>query len=499
MLNLKLSLWLALVALAVLAVNLLHLDRYPLSWIDEVMYTDPAYNLATGQGFVSSAWGSQSVEEFWASNTPLYSLLLGGWLALLGPEWMNVRGFSLLLGIATATALTIATRNFGWIRKTEYQVSFFLLVLTIFPIVYSYRIARPDILGLCLSSLLLYFFSLPAGRLRYVCVLLTAACLPATSLAVALFAAIQGAGAFLFFRKKVFVDVLVLGTGLGVGAAALAFFYLVNDALLRFSMITVGSGHTLLGQLGQFVVYGDTRALEKLSSIPGSYLAVLFYFPLTMTLVLAATIFCAVSFRMNRIQVCILTSAFLTPLLLLIAGKYTWHYNWMHFSILLIFIFSLSDQFAGTVRPVAWAWIAMLSALGLPWLTIHLATDWRTLSPSHLESFVEEHVDSDDVLVADPSIYYLARAKGASVFTPNYGGGRGLPEIPDHQRIAVTKIIVPEDLLERMAAKYGGSWQPTATFFMEPNSGFAGIRDGEFFELGRPSMTVYERATDKGN
>ncbi|SVD30864.1 uncharacterized protein METZ01_LOCUS383718, partial [marine metagenome] len=59
--------------------NIATATRYPVPWTDEVLYIDPAINLAEGNGFISTAWPSQSKEEFWASNSPLYPLLQAGW------------------------------------------------------------------------------------------------------------------------------------------------------------------------------------------------------------------------------------------------------------------------------------------------------------------------------------------------------------------------------------------------------------------------------------
>ena len=79
------------------------------------------------------------------------------------------------------------------------------------------------------------------------------------------------------------------------------------------------------------------------------------------------------------------------------------------------------------------------------------------------------------------------------MLTTNYGGGKGLPEVPDNQKASITKLIIPSDLLERMSIKFTGNWSKSASISMVQNKGFMGIRSGEFYELGRPTLTVYER------
>ncbi len=58
-----------------LLLNITTATLYPEPWVDEVLYIDPAINLAEGNGFNSSAWPSQSKDEFWSSNSPLYPIL----------------------------------------------------------------------------------------------------------------------------------------------------------------------------------------------------------------------------------------------------------------------------------------------------------------------------------------------------------------------------------------------------------------------------------------
>jgi hypothetical protein len=51
---------------AVLAFNLATAERFPVPWVDEIMFADPAVNLLLGNGFTSSAWFGQRKDAFWA-------------------------------------------------------------------------------------------------------------------------------------------------------------------------------------------------------------------------------------------------------------------------------------------------------------------------------------------------------------------------------------------------------------------------------------------------
>ena len=67
---------LAALCLFFLAISLVTASRFPPVWIDEVQFTDPAANLVLHGHFSSTVWIVQRGDEFWAGNTPLYTLML---------------------------------------------------------------------------------------------------------------------------------------------------------------------------------------------------------------------------------------------------------------------------------------------------------------------------------------------------------------------------------------------------------------------------------------
>ena len=69
-----------LLCLAVLGVNLLTASWFPVPWVDEIMFADPAANLLLGNGFTSTAWFDQPRTEFWAGYPPLYQIFLYHWM-----------------------------------------------------------------------------------------------------------------------------------------------------------------------------------------------------------------------------------------------------------------------------------------------------------------------------------------------------------------------------------------------------------------------------------
>ena len=75
---------------------------YPPVNADEVLFTDPAANLAAGEGFRSSMWYTQPYDSLYASNAPLYSLMLAAWINLTGFSPVAVRTLNyVLMALAT--------------------------------------------------------------------------------------------------------------------------------------------------------------------------------------------------------------------------------------------------------------------------------------------------------------------------------------------------------------------------------------------------------------
>ena len=143
---------LALSIFIIFILNITTVSHYPEPWVDEVMYIDPAINLAQGDGFTSSVWPSQSKDEFWASNSPLYSLLEAGWIKIFGFELIVTRVLSYIFGFISVIMISVGLENFNLVRSQTLRKNSIIFLLMLFPIAYAYRIARPDVVCLLLTS-----------------------------------------------------------------------------------------------------------------------------------------------------------------------------------------------------------------------------------------------------------------------------------------------------------------------------------------------------------
>ena len=116
----------SVIAVAFLLINLATSSRFPLVWNDEVYYAEPAVNANLGLGFTSYANVAQPHGRFWAGNTPLYSMLLTGWLKAVGIGVVQVRSFGYVIVILAAVALWLATIRLRLITSTGMRHGFYL-------------------------------------------------------------------------------------------------------------------------------------------------------------------------------------------------------------------------------------------------------------------------------------------------------------------------------------------------------------------------------------
>src|ERR1700761_746338 len=91
----------AFFAFFLFAVNLATCTAYPTSWMDEIMFSDPAIHYVNGQGLTSTAWWGDR-EATWSGNVPLYTLALIPWFKLLGVSLVKLHAFNYLVSAITA-------------------------------------------------------------------------------------------------------------------------------------------------------------------------------------------------------------------------------------------------------------------------------------------------------------------------------------------------------------------------------------------------------------
>ena len=101
-----------------LLVNLVTAERSPVVWQDEVALVDPAVNLSQGNGFTSTAWW-QTSDRFFASNAPLYPMLLYPWISLFGVNATAVRSLNYVLILGVIAVLWLGLRKLNLVQTIQ--------------------------------------------------------------------------------------------------------------------------------------------------------------------------------------------------------------------------------------------------------------------------------------------------------------------------------------------------------------------------------------------
>lgn len=211
--------------------------------LDEVCYTDPGMNLASGDGFVARTWYSQTDTEFWAGNTPLYSALMGIWFTAFPYILMSARIPSVLLYCAAVLVIWATVRRTGWVASPGWRFALVVVLLFSHGGCNTWRVARPDSLGLLLLSLLVATGTRPGGTAR-VAAVAVGALVPATGLQFVAAAGVAGVLLALLV-KPARGPVLAAFVGFAVGGAALWALYHhhgVWDTFLKSTLGTHGTG-----------------------------------------------------------------------------------------------------------------------------------------------------------------------------------------------------------------------------------------------------------------
>ncbi len=134
--------------------NLSIAARSPLGgWMDEVVFVDPALNLATGKGWTSSAWLWQTDHDFWAVNSPLYPAGLYLWVHLFGISMIATRAYCYFLGALAVFLLWLGAFRFNLLTP-GYRLLWLVILSTEYGMNWIQRNERYDIwifLGLALA------------------------------------------------------------------------------------------------------------------------------------------------------------------------------------------------------------------------------------------------------------------------------------------------------------------------------------------------------------
>ncbi len=438
----------ALVAVACaasLALNLATATRFPIPWLDEVMFTDPAANLLLGRGFTSCNWRFQSCDAFWAGYPPLYSTLLFGWMRIFGFGPLAVRSLDYVLVVVAVLALWLAVARLDLVPTRRARLWLIALLLLGYGMVFCYRSARVDCLGIALVAAIVLAHTLRPIALRCAMIALLALLLPLAGLQLLVYAGVMGGLLAVHHGRALRHELVSCVAGLLGGTGALYGLYTAAGVWPSFMKETIGTRSIAGGRGLVATLQGYDHNFGGAFKDPS----------LLILLVVALTL--AARRRshgepLTRSPLGFgLVVAVVVPAVLFLSGVYPVYYSWMAYV-------PLSIGVCSERRLLTHAGLVLACAVGLPLVLAWSAVDWADRDYRRLEAALHDAIAPDDHVFTDYPAYYLVKPRAAAVFTDRF-----LRHMTPAQAASIDVLIVSREQLDRVAPVIGGRWRATGT------------------------------------
>lgn len=445
----------ALIILCFLGLNLSTASRSPTVWLDEVSYSDPAVNLATGKGFVSSAWYGQSKEELWAGNVPLHALLLSGWLKCFDFGIIQVRSLNYFL-------IALAVFVFWWafikgklFRHASTRIGCVMLLLNGYGISFCYRSGRPDCIVILLFSLMYLGCSLPSLRYRYLLLGLSSFLLPAAGLQ-GLPLLVACATFWLFLKRTSGIrEFLVVAICSSFGLVALlgTYWHLgVLDAFMQSTLI-----HTSATSSQGEAVNGIHQWASRVAEVFADHSLVALWvglFVISLLLGLRAG-WDKVTMPRNILLFCVTVAT-----LMLLAGKFPVYYAWMAFVPAVLawgFLFeeSLASQDMKFCRWCLPALAGLVALSGLPLRMALTLKEWNARDYEPVKMLALNSITASDVVFTDVQGYYATKMLAKTTYSGSYWHA-----LTDKDKLEISVLFIDPEEFETITNLLGGKWKP---------------------------------------
>ncbi|MES2924203.1 MAG: hypothetical protein V4819_21815 [Verrucomicrobiota bacterium] len=449
-----------LISAFLLVIDLSTFHLFPTPWPDDISFSEPAINLATRGALDTFVWPAQPSGTFWTANTPLYPLILSGWIEVAGFSLFAIRSFNyLLISIACIGVWMLALR-FGICRSMWARLSLIPMIHLGYGVSFAYRSSRPDILGLLI--LLLYVYSLTITRTTRRRTLCTACAIAAVWTGPQL-GILIGAGALLALTLGWIARTDVVATIIGGSLGAVSFFL----TLLAFDAVPNFMASVALGRTGGIGI--EIPVLMKLRKCLVAYVSDYSFVPIFSAAVCLAAAGWPAFDRQVRKQLVFLASWIsMIPWLLNFTSNYGYYYSYMlHvpacWSLVLVFD---RVRFA-TRRPKALvgAFIGAIlvgTAVGLP-LRLAIALHEVDFMPrAAIATTLQNHLRATDTVLSDNATFFEVKAIAPLVFGEYYHrlGGMNVSE-----KASLTALVLYPKDFESVSSSVGGEWEAVGDTF----------------------------------
>ena len=442
-------------------------------WTDEVMQVDPGVNLYLGNGWTSSAWPSQSQDDFWAGNNPLYPALIYLWISVFGFSAIVVRSLNYCLAIVVTWLIVDAASRLGFLKTFWSRAVLASLVIFNGALTFVYRSGRADLVTMLVVILLMrVYFCVNRSDRRPILLFGVGTLLVPSGLQSIPFVATLLCLDYVIRRKWCSRDIAFIILGAVVGGISLSFVFFVNHSLTTFLSQTVASGYNIVGALLQAAVMQDTVSVGRLLLIlndlsPFSVLKTIGHdhsvIPLILFLVCVAVIPRSVGQATARFSALLgLIATIAIPYAMLASGRYAYYYSWMGgIPVVLLFVITLEricrERRKALLILGVFASVCSM-ALGLPYILWKNISEVNPESYSVIEGIVQQDTKSREVVYGDPIVYYAVKQTNRRFISSSYAGGRGYPQMSIQETAGVLTVIVEPENVSKTITRFGGKW-----------------------------------------
>lgn len=428
-------------ALLIFAFNLATIISFPLVWQDEVMFTEPAANLARDGVFLSRAWFFSPENQVWAGNSPLYSILLAPWLKLWGVSPVSARSFGLLLGSLGIVAWTTAAQRAGLVKRGATSLAYLAVLFLAYGVAINLRSGRYDGLGILIFGLLALALTWPPSWKRTLALLSLGMLIPASGMHLIVPIVVAALTAFVVYGRKTIPSSILVGAGIAIGLAILLFAFWKAGAMDQF--------------------LHSTRKLSKVGggSFPKD--------PSLSFVAVAALVNLAAQFfgkkRDRRLAILCIYPALVTLAFPLVA-RFPTYYSWIIvFPLAALALYRLGEGERRWSRAAVLAVSFLLVCAVAAGLPLQLAAS--ALFPSRgydqIADAVARHVRRTDVALVSPPAWYPTWRIAAKTYTTEYDLERKFMSPEDERRVSL--LVIDPNLLPYLKERFGPGWHQVGT------------------------------------
>jgi hypothetical protein len=449
---------LGLLLLVFAVINLATLPRVPFVWLDEIYFADPAINLIRGEGFISRVWDNSPETRMVASTSPVYSLVLAGWLKMFGADLLAVRSLGVFLTAAGMLVFWSACTRWKILASRGWIIGASCTMLCAYSFAFSYRSGRPEPLVFLTWTFLFHVASWKSSMRRNAVAFFVSLLTPFIGQIVCIALGILAGVLFLIGpRRWVTFSAAIIG-GLAAGTLCFVGLYQNLGIWTDFQVAVNKQGGNPLHRLVHRLT--SNPLAEHRNTIPKDFSLV----PLLIGLGwMSWRAWRDRALRWGSLLCFTLLYASLVPFTLYLVGKFPTYYAWMLTLPLAVAFCTLCAREETRLHRRLWGARALLvigCLVGLPAQLAAASADWGDRDYARVEEWAQHVLRADDVALVDYPFYYAARKHAAKVYVYGYA------ELLRPEDIAALTVVILSPHLsygmkrEDFSQKLGPEWTP---------------------------------------